>query len=260
MNMMGPASVTSGFSQSIFSLLERVEYRRITTSADLHEIERLRRTSYDSKTFIDHEHFGTFIDDSDTDKDCYVIGVYIDEQLVSTVRLHIVTLERLHGPAIKVFPEVTLKLLQNGERLIDPSRFASDPVAMWKYPSIPLLTLRAAAMAIEYFSADYCMSVVREDAKSFYKRCLGAVELSDARMIEGYSVPIIIMTSKLTDMRDKVATRFPFFKSQPYERKLMFAPQDQLNYPSLNILPTAKYAHKVTANLTAATYSEVLPA
>jgi hypothetical protein len=260
MNAMGHVGVATSFAKSIFSLLERVEYRRITASDDFIDIERLRRNSYEAKTFVDSEKFGSFLDESDGSDDCYVIGVYIDEQLVSTVRLHIVTAEHLHGPSVKLFPDAAMKLLQNGETLIDPSRFASDPVAMWKYPSIPLLTLRAAAMAIEYFSADYCMSVVREDTKAFYKRCLGAVELSSSSFVDGYSVPLIIMTSRIADIREKVATRFPFFKSQPYERKMMFAPRDQLTYPSLNILPTAKYAHNFRDTIKDTLFPEVMPA
>jgi N-acyl-L-homoserine lactone synthetase len=243
MNATGQDSATGSFAASIFSLLERVEYRRIKTSIEFEDVERLRRVSYEGTDLIDAKNFGTFVDEYDHAKDCYVVGVYVDERLISTVRLHIVTREYLHGPSVALFPEETHEILDAGWRIVDPSRFAADPVALWQYPAIPFLTLRAAAMAAEYFDADYCMSVVREDSASFYRRCFGAVDLSNSRVVQGYGVPLVILAARIQNIREKIATRYPFFKSQPYERKLMFAPQEQLTYPSLNILPSAKYAH-----------------
>jgi hypothetical protein len=260
MNAIEPNGNLGNYLQSVFLLLDRVEYRRITSPSDFADIERLRKASYESKTLIDRDSFGAFFDDEDLAEDSYVIGVYVDEQLVSTIRLHVVTLEHQHGPCMKLFPDAMLNLLQSGGPLIDPSRFATDPMALWKYPSIPLLTLRAAAMALDYFSAPMLVGSVREDAAAFYKRCFGGGVVVPPGPVKGYVVPAMMLACPVVDIRDKINTRYPFFKSQPYERKLMFAPQDQLNYPSLNILPTAKYAHSFTGNLTAATYSEVLPA
>jgi hypothetical protein len=260
MNYMSPRPSSGGFTDSIFALLDRVEYRRIVTTVDFDEVSRLRQTSYESKVFIDNDNFGTFVDASDFGKDCYVIGVYIDEQLISTVRLHVVSMQHFHGPSVSLFPKITQELLSAGHTLIDPSRFATDPVALWQFPTLPFLTLRAAAMATEFFDADYCMSVVRADSSSFYKRCFGAKDMSSPQIVPGYSVPLTILASKTADIREKIATRYPFFQSEPYERRMMFAPQEELTYPSLNILPSAKYAHRRNLSQAAATYPSTTPA
>jgi hypothetical protein len=259
MNAIDSNGTMGNYLQSVFMLLDRVEYRRITTQSDFADIERLRKASYEGKNLVDHESFGAFFDDEDLAKDSYVIGVYLDEQLVSTIRIHVVTMEHQHGPSMKMFPDATLKLLQRGGPLIDPSRFATDPLALWKYPAIPLLTLRAAAMALDYFSAPMLVGSVREDGATFYKRCFGGEIVTPPGPVKGYTIRAMLLACPSEEIREKIDTRYPFFKSQPHERKLMFAPQDQLNYPSLNILPTAKYAHKMANNLTAGTYSEVLP-
>ncbi len=260
MNAIQPNGALGSYLQSIFLLLDRVEYRRITTPSDFADIERLRRASYENKNLIDRDSFGAFFDDEDLAADSYVVGVYIDEQLVSTIRLHVVTKEHQHGPCMKLFPEATLKLLDAGQPLIDPSRFATDPAAMWKNPSIPLLTLRAVAMALEYFSAPMLIGSVKEDAASFYKRCFGGEVIVPAGPVKGYVVPAMMLACPIAEIREKIATRYPFFKSQAHERKMMFAPRDQLTYPSLNILPTAKYAHTIDTKLAAATFPEVMPA
>lgn len=259
MNAVEPNGALGNYLQSIFLLLDRVEYRRISSASDFADIERLRRASYESKMLIDPSSFGELLDDDDVADDCIVIGVYLDEQLVSTVRIHVVNGERMHGPSAVVFPDATRKLLTGKNIIIDPSRFATDPMSMWKYPSIPLLTLRVAAMALDYFSATDLVGVVREDATSFYKRCFGGAAVSKPIDVPGVLVPVLMLACPAEDIREKIDTRYPFFKSQPHERKMMFAPREELNYPSLNILPTAKYAHMISAGISAATYPEVLP-
>ncbi|MGL4489283.1 MAG: N-acyl amino acid synthase FeeM domain-containing protein [Rhizobiaceae bacterium] len=232
----------------------------MSTSSDLAEIERLRRASYENTTLFDINNFSALVDEDDVAPDCFVIGVFIDEQLVSTIRLHILTGERQHGPSATLFPALTNQLLENGTCIVDPSRFASDPASLWKYPSIPLLTLRAAAMALDYFSASHLVGVVREDGTSFYKRCFGGEAISDPIHVEGVTIPVMMLACPVEKIQEKTASRYPFFKSQPYERKLMFAPKEELAYPLLNILPTAKYAHMLSRHVTAATFPEVMPA
>ena len=78
MNAVDAGQSNKAFSSSMFNLLDRVEYRRISTSLDFEEVEKLRRISYNSREFIDAERFGSFIDEYDGSPDCYVIGVYVE--------------------------------------------------------------------------------------------------------------------------------------------------------------------------------------
>ncbi len=235
----------AAFSSSIFSLLERVEYRRIQSAEDFQVVGNLRNISYQSKQFIDLSSFGALIDEEDFSDYCHVVGVYIDEQLVSTIRLHLVTPDNRNGPTFEYFPDVANKILDSRHSYIDPSRFASDPLMLWQYPTIPLLTLRAAAMASIYFNVDHCMSCVRADSTSFYRRSFGSSELASSRDIAGFTVPLAVMGARIADIRERLETRFPFFKSQPYEQRMMFGKIDDLAYPPVNILPSAKYANQV---------------
>jgi hypothetical protein len=243
MNTANSGQTNRAFLGSMFNLLDRVEYRRMTSAEDIAAIEKLRRESYNNREFIDAENFGSFIDEHDRSEDCYVIGVYIEESLISTVRLHVVSARHLHGPTASYFPARAAQLVEGGKCYIDPSRFAADHHMLWQYPAIPFLTLRVAAMASEYFDAANCMTFVRADAASFYRRSFGAVDMEPPQSVRGFAVPMMLLGARIDDIRSRLETRLPFFKSQLWEQKMMFAPSDELNYPPVNILPSARYAN-----------------
>lgn len=243
MNAVDWGQSRSAFAKSMFSLLDRVEYRRMTSQEDFDEVRALRSLSYHFKPLIVSAKFGDLIDDDDFAEYSTVVGVYIDEKLVSTVRLHHVTADRPNGPTLEYFPEIAERLLSANESYIDPSRFATDPNLSWQYPMLPFLTLRPAAMASLYFCVDYCMTCTRSDTASFYKRSFGSQEFAPAKVFPKVVVPIALLGARIADIRERLETRFPFFKSQHWEQKMMFAPEAELSYPPVNILPSARYAN-----------------
>ncbi len=243
MNTANSGQSNRAFLGSMFNLLDRVEYRRMTSAEDMAAVETLRRASYSNREFIDAENFGSFIDEHDRSEDCYVVGVYIDEALISTVRLHVASSKHLHGPTAAYFPARAGQLVLDGNCYIDPSRFAADHQMLWQYPAIPFLTLRVAAMGSEYFNASHCMTVVTADTASFYRRSFGSVDMEPPQAVRGFTVPLTLLGARIDDIRARLETRLPFFKSQHWEQKMMFAPRDQLNYPPVNIVPSARYAN-----------------
>jgi len=64
--------------------------------------------------------------------------------------------------------------------------------------------------------------------------------MADAREHEGYGIRVGLGSAPIRNIRDAVAVRFPFFKSQPHERHAMFGDMRSSSVP-LTILPTAKY-------------------
>ncbi len=243
MNTTDSGQSNRAFLGSMFNLLDRVEYRRMTSVEDMAAIEKLRSASYNNREFIDAKQFGSFVDTYDRSEDCYVIGVYIDEVLTSTVRIHVTSSRHLHGPTASFFPARAAQLVEGGKCYVDPSRFAADHQMLWQYPAIPFLTLRVAAMASEYFDASHCMTFVRSDAASFYRRSFGSVDMEPPQTVHGFTVPMMLLGARIDDIRARLETRLPFFKSQYWEQKMMFAPSEELNYPPVNILPSARYAN-----------------
>ncbi|AAL53563.1 hypothetical protein BMEII0321 [Brucella melitensis bv. 1 str. 16M] len=130
--------------------------------------------------------------------------------------------------------------MNSGMHFVDPTRFAADPDLLSEYPAIPYITLRVAAMASEFFGADQCLAAVKPEHMAFYKRIFGTTVMADAREHEGYGIKVGLGAAPIRNIRDAVAVRYPFFKSQPHERRAMFADMHAGVVP-LTILPTAKY-------------------
>src|SRR5690606_1192930 len=126
----------------------------------------------------------------------------------------------------------------SGMSFIDPTRFAADPDLLREYPATPYVTLRIAAMASEYFEVEQCLAAVKPEHMAFYKRIFGTNVVAEARNHERYGIKVGLGASPIRTIRDAVAIRFPFFKSQPHERRAMFADTQGEAFP-LTILPTA---------------------
>ncbi len=82
-----PVTEVSAFAKSVFSLLDREEYRRCETGEDLEDIYRLRYRAYRLNDLVPENREGIVIDALDSAPNCYPFGIYIDGRLVSTIRL-----------------------------------------------------------------------------------------------------------------------------------------------------------------------------
>lgn len=230
----------SNFARQLLQFLDRVEYRRVVHMEDLEAIGRLRYRSYRTRNVMDEAEVPMIIDDIDRDSHAFVYGIYIDGQLVSTLRIHYITPDHRRGTSYALFQDILDPLLNSGMKFIDPTRFAADPDLLREYPATPYVTLRIAAMASEYFDADQCLAAVKPEHMAFYKRIFGTNVVAEAREHEGYGIQVGLGAAPIRNIRDAVAIRFPFFKSQPHERRAMFNNTRQEAMP-LTILPTAKY-------------------
>lgn len=236
----GGASDTA-FVRSVFSLLERTEYRRCDKGEDLEDIYRLRYRAYRVHGVVPAMTSRAIHDDLDETDNVYRFGVYVDQQLVSTLRIH--TLDRAHraGPSTQAFGDIVEPMIDAGDTFIDPSRFAADPEWSKVYPQIPYITLRLAGMACFYFDAPYCLSTIREDHAPFYKRIYNAQKIGEARPYPGVFARVELHRADVEAIRERSFQRFPFFFATPWEQRLMFGSTVKGEPAPLTILPTARY-------------------
>lgn len=231
----------SQFSRGLLDLLDRVEYRRITSREDLEEVGRLRAESYGRGNVLSGGAGDSLIDDLDFDEDTYVVGVYSDDALISTLRVHHLTADYRKGSSIKLFGDVLHPMLDKGMTFIDPSRFAANAEYSEEFPGLPYITLRIATMASVYFDVNHCLASVKVMHSAFYKRVFGFFEMAPARLTKDYSFPLLLCAEDPSNRVD-VARRYPVFKSHPYEQRLMFDRSADAGFAPLSILPTARYA------------------
>lgn len=234
-------SGVSAFARNISALLERTEYRRCETGEDIEDIYRLRYKAYRSNDMVPANVSRTIYDSLDDVPNCYRFGVYIDQQLVSTIRVHRINQEFPASASSKGFGDIVHPMIAAGEAFVDPSRFAADPEWSREFPQIPYLTLRIAGMACIHFDATYCLQTVREDHAGFYKRIYQSEQISDARPYPGVYNRVVLYRANVEAIKEQSFARYPFFKSTAMERRLLFdRPMSGMQAP-LTVLPTVKY-------------------
>jgi hypothetical protein len=232
----------SAFVSNIFSVLERTEYRRCESGEDLEDIYRLRYKAYRRTDMVAESSESLIQDKLDDLPNCHRFGVYIDGALVSTLRLHHVSVSGSTSPSTIVYPDVLMPRLSAGETFIDPSRFAADPDWTKAYPQIPYLTLRLAGMACMHFATPYCLSTIRPDHGGFYRRIYNSELIGELRDYPGLNYQVVLYQANVDAIRTRSFARFPFFRSTPMEQRLMFGKTVAGEPATLTILPTARYA------------------
>lgn len=235
------APEVSSFAQKVLELLDRTEYRRCDRGEDVEDIYRLRYKAYRTNDIVPDMENQSISDELDDTPNAYRFGIYIDQRLVSTMRIHHVTQETPFSPSVKAFGDIVLPLLAKGDTFICPSRFASDPEWTRVYPQLAYVTLRLAGMACYYFETPYGLSTVREDHAGFYKRVYYSEQISEPRGYPGVFSKVVLYRTNAYLNRERYYARFPFFRSTPLEQRLLFARPEEGELAPLTVLPTAKY-------------------
>lgn len=212
----------SRFSDRICRLLERVTYRCVRTEAEREPIYRLRYSAYMREGAIDPNPDERFTDPFDHSANAWVIAMYVDGGLASSIRLHIASRQEDPMPGTAVFGPELLPLLREGRTIIDPTRHVTNLEYSRRFPELPFLTVRSAWMAGEHFGADYILATVRAEHRAFFKRTFGHSEWSEPRTYPSLLKPIVCMGMNYPESRDAVEARYPHFRSTEAERATLF--------------------------------------
>ncbi len=235
------AETANSFESKVFDLLDRTEYRRVTTPEEFHDIGRLRFKAFDAKKIYPGRYKDVMLDEYDSDPFAMTFAILVDEKLVSSVRLQLVTPEHRVTPAIKWFPEVLNSLLDQGYRYIDPNRLAVDLQAAQELPGLPHVTLRLAVMATRHFSADACLSCVKKEHAAFYRRTFRATAIAGPIKSPDVAVSPVLFSSPRSGF-DDITTRYPFYSYLEREAELLFGDPANGEPRPLTVLPTARWA------------------
>lgn len=230
----------SNFARSVLELLERTEYRRCDKGEDLEAVYRLRYKSYLASGMVSANAARMVTDDLDDLPNCMRFGIHVDGALVSTLRLHHVTARTPLAPSTVVYGDLLDPRLAAGETFIDPSRFAADPEVTAQHPHIAYVTLRLAAMACVFFTPDYCLSTIRPDHAGFYRRVFDARQVGDLRAYPALNYQVVLYQAHYRSVAARTGLRYPFFKSTPFEQRMMFGKPSVGDLEPLTILPTAR--------------------
>ena len=220
--MPSATQARSGFVDSLLGLLPRIESRRIKTAEDFSDVFKLRYRAYVSNDLIEPNAGGVSIDTYDLLENCQVFGLYLDGELVSSLRIHRVTPEMPRCPALDKFSALLTPRLEQGETFIDGSRFCVDPARSSELSVLPFLTVRLAYMASIHFESTYNISVVRREHAAFYRRYYGFERWAGDVKLDWYKLPVDLYVGDMRANRGRIDERLPFMQSNFEERLMLF--------------------------------------
>src|SRR5579871_3875225 len=108
------------FADRVAEMLERVEHRPAICRADREAAYRLRYEAYLRQNLLNERLDATLYDEVyDKSPNSLITMTYIDGELASTVRVHVITDEASVSPALDVFPDVLEARLRERRVIID---------------------------------------------------------------------------------------------------------------------------------------------
>lgn len=216
-------TVASRFADTLMDILDRVEYSRVRMDVTDNPIYKLRYEAYRREESVPFNDAGIVVDELDSAPNGMNFGVQIDGELVSSIRLHLISKEYPFGASMKTHADILQPLLDKGETFIDPSRFTADYEASLAYPALPFLTLRIAVMAAVHFHASACLALVRPEHTAFYRRVFGSEPMGETRTYPGLAFPVQLFGAYVATKLPGTLRRYPFFMSTAEERGQLFS-------------------------------------
>lgn len=212
----------SAFAARVAKLLERVEYRRADSEQDKEAIFRLRYEAYSREGFIEQNATGLFSDPGDEYPNAWLVGIYIDGALASSIRLHISSRPDQFLPETRPYSDYIIPRLEAGNVIIDASRQTSRLEFSRAYPFLPLVTMRCGFLGMEYFGADILVGTCRSEYQPAFRRMFGSRTCSDERPYLPLNRLHVLMAYDCTTQWSGTRQRYPFLASTPQERRALF--------------------------------------
>jgi hypothetical protein len=204
------------------ALFERVDYRLIETPSEKDQLYLMRYRAYRQGDLIPPSASERYSDRFDDAPDAMTFGIYVDGELCSSIRLHVLTSEQRMSYTTELFGDVLHPRLDRGEVFIDPARFVADPEKAQRFPELPYLTVRLVFLACEYFNADTGLALVRAAHQGFYRRVFLNETIAEPRPFPNALAKVALMASDFRAVRERVLARFPIMRSSAFERRMLF--------------------------------------
>ena len=202
--------------------LEHVDYRLAETPEEKDVIYRLRYRAYLREGAILPSESQRVTDRYDDLPNNYTFGVYVRGELLSSIRISVLTSEHRGSPSSEMFSDMLHPELDRGRVIVDPTRFVADPEKAKLFPELPYVSVRLGWVACAHFNADIGLANVRPEHRAFYRKVFLQQPWGEPRLYPGLIKPVGLMAADYPAIRDKVFQRFPYMRSSAFERRMLF--------------------------------------
>jgi len=210
------------FVDRITRTLERVQYRRAENREDKAAIFRMRHEAYTRNGSIEIRPSGMFHDAFDESPNAWLIGVFIDGELASSIRIHVSAGLDQPLPATMWFSDVVSPHLRAGRCIIDASRHVNRWEFSREFPEMPYITMRPGFLAEQYFDADYLTGACRADNQGAFIRMFSVICWASPREYSHLAGLWALMAYDCQALRAKTHQRYPFYVSSVAEQQALF--------------------------------------
>jgi len=214
--------------ERIAQLMPVVEYRNMVEPEDREAAFRLRYDAYRRENRIPENSERLSYDFLDDVANSQTFGIFVAGKLASSIRLNMVTIECPHSISMVSDRELLEAKLAQGVTFIDPSRFVIDMRAVCDFPELPYLAMRLPVMACLHFDVDECLTLVRPEHHSFYRRIFRSEPIAEPAHLEMLNMTVQLMSSRVDDIHDELDRRYPFFRSNYFERRRLFGRREDM--------------------------------
>jgi len=229
------------FVDRVNDLMARVTHGCAYNEKDLELVFKTRYQAYRRQNKINDIDAEMIYDDKyDEQPNCYIIMTYIDDEFISTFRIHWAKNFSQRLPSQAVFSDLIDPYLREGSVVIDPTRLAARFDASRRYPELPFLALRPAWLAAVHLEADVVLATVAAEHAAFYKRVFGYEALCSPRAYPLLLFPVVCMALNFQQARSNVESSYPFFKSTERERDILFGPSPTASHCKSGFDPHAR--------------------
>jgi hypothetical protein len=217
-----PAALSIRSTVEVSNFAKRVTCTFASRYVERDAIFKLRYQAYLRAGLVSKNSFGRYIEPADHAANAYLMGLYVDRRLVSSLRLQIGSAATPYFSSLELFPHVLEPILRSGKTIIDMSCVATEGVLARQYVLMPYLILRSWIMAAEHFRADYIAAAVRPQHQLFYKRVLDAELHSEVRLPPHHLTGVSLVILDFASSAKRRYENLPFLRSTPSERQQLF--------------------------------------
>jgi hypothetical protein len=217
-----PSVAPIRFVDRVEMLVQRVNYRQAVSPAARELIFRQRYRAYLREGAIEPNESELFTDEYDESPNGVIFGLYIEDRLCASMRVHVASRYCRALPAMWAFADVLDPEFDAGKTIVDPSRFVVDYRASREHPALAYVTARLGWLAGEHYQADIVLSTARAEHHAFYRRVFNYRVMTECRPYKTLKKPLGLLFLDYKIHKKKVESRYPFLRSTEAERDLIF--------------------------------------
>jgi N-acyl-L-homoserine lactone synthetase len=212
----------SSFCERIARLLDMIDCRKANAGEQRDAIFHLRYRAYMRGGKAALNSSKSTSDPYDDVHNVHLFGLYINDELASSIRIHLVTRESPSSPSLELFPEVLRTELDASKVIIEMTYFVTNEKLSRLHPELPHATLRLGWLAAGYFGADHFLAAVDVQHQEFLRRTFHHRAICGPRQDPRLAKAVTLMTSHYASVAAEVHRRYPFFRSSFFERRMLF--------------------------------------